>query len=105
PAPANVPQMDHAFGEHPYLLQLKYKHCPDSLMNAIRIRRRVFEIVPILNGITRSRFFLPTKYKTFRWGRLTSDPVGADPKRFQDGYLMPQLESVNTSFCDGPLVK
>lgn len=105
PAPANIPRMEHIFGEHPYLLQLRYKRCLDKLTSDLRIRKRAFEIIPILNGITRSRFFLPTKYTTFHWGRLTSDPVGADPKRFRDGYLMPQLESGTTTFCDGPLVK
>lgn len=105
PAPVDIPRMEHIFGEHPYLFQLRYKRCADHLMNDFRIRKRTFEIIPILNGITRSRFFLPTKYTTFRWGRLTSDPVGADPKCFQDGYLMPQMESRNTSFCDGTLVE
>ncbi len=105
PAPTDIPRMERVFGEHPYLLQLSYKCCADQLTNDLRIRKRAFEIIPILNGITRSRFFMPTKYTTFRWGRLTSDPVGADPKCFQDGYLMPQLEIGNTSFCDAPLVK
>jgi len=105
PAPTEVPRMEHAFGEHPYLLQLTYKRSSDQVTNDLRIRKRAFEVLPILNGLTRSRFFLPAKYKVFRWGRLTSDPVGADPKRFQDGYLMPQLESDNTYFCDGPLIE
>jgi len=95
PMPANAPQMEHAFGAHPYLFQVRYKKGTDQLTNILRIRKRSFELIPIVNGLSRTRFWLPMKYTTFQWGTLPSSP---DPtsKWFKVGYDAGYLEMEDT---------
>jgi len=97
PVPKDAPQLEHAFGAHPYLLQLRYRRTPDQLTNILRIRKRAFELIPIVNGLSRTRFWLPAKYTTFEWGSL---PASADPtpKWFKVGYDAPHLEIQDTAF-------
>ena len=105
PMPAYAPQMEHAFGEHPYLFQVRYNRGPDHLTNILRIRKRAFELIPFLNGLSRTRFWLPTKYAIFQWGTL---PAGADPrpKWFQVGYAAGSLEMEETAFDkQSPLIE
>jgi hypothetical protein len=97
PTPQRAPQVEHAFGEHPYMLQLRYKRSSDELTNRLRIQKRVFELVPIMNGISRTPFLLPAKYTIFRWGTLpTAD--NPTPEWFQVGYKAEGLELTNTVF-------
>lgn len=106
PAPTDTPRMDHIFGEHPYLLQLRYKRCADQLTNDLRIRKRAFEMIPILNGLARTPFLLPTKYTIFRWGILLDNSDNPDPKRFREGYAIKKLEIDDTTFDDqSPLIE
>lgn len=103
PMPQNAPQMEHAFGEHPYLFQVRYKKGPDQLTNILRIQKRAFEFIPIVNGLSRTRFFLPTKYTVFQWGTLPADP-DSTPKRFKVGYGARELE--DTAFDrQSPLIE
>lgn len=105
PMPANAPQMEHAFGEHPYLFQVRYKRGPDQLTNILRIRKRAFELIPFLNGLSRTRFWLPTKYAIFQWGTLPGAP-DPRPRWFQVGYVTGGLEMDETSFDrQSPLIE
>lgn len=92
PAPADIPKMDHIFGEHPYLLQLRYKRSKDQLTSDLRVKKRAFEVIPILNGITRTHFLLPTKYTTFSWGISLNGQHDPAPQRFREDYVIKRLE-------------
>lgn len=50
-----------------------------------------------MNGLSRTRFWLPVKYTTFEWSSL---PASADPtpKWFKVGYDAPHLEIQDTAF-------
>ena len=97
PVPMHAAQLEHTFGAHPYLFQLRYRRSRDQLTNILRIRKRAFELIPIVNGLSRTRFWLPAKYTTFQWGSLPASP-NPSPQWFKVGYDAAHLEIQDTAF-------
>ena len=100
PVPPSAPKPNVAVADHPFLLEFKYKACPDSMIDSTRKGDQATKYVLLLNLLSNRRIYLGNRNDLFGWVWNTSDPQNVISEWKQLGYTYKELSTIENTFSD-----
>jgi hypothetical protein len=90
PPPVDAPTPTYGIGDHPFILEFKYKSSPNSHTNIWRRQEKAVTLIRYLNVICKQTFSYGHRYTPFFWGFVgVGDQMQS--KHIQGGYSMPNI--------------